>query len=77
MSEPIKMRIVDRIKQKCKCTGCSKSSTAEEKEFYEMAIGDSRVYLCYNCMDMMFKKTLKATVRYQGKLKSPNKNIRR
>lgn len=77
MSEPIKMRIVDRVQRKCKCTGCGKSSTKEEKEFYDMGIGDLRIHLCYNCMDLMFQKTLKATVQYQGKLKSPNKNIRR
>lgn len=77
MSEPIKMRIVDRVQRKCKCTGCGKSSTKEEKEFYDVKIGDEIIHLCYDCLDMLFVKTLKAQVAYQGKLKKPNKKIKR
>ena len=75
MKEAIKIRV--NTKQNDICTGCGKSSKNEKKEFYDMGIGDLRIHLCYNCMDLMFQKTLKATVQYQGKLKSPNKNIRR
>ena len=75
--EPIQMRI-GGIKHTCKCTACGKSSSKETKEFYDMKIGDDLIiHLCYDCMDLMFIKTLKATVQYQGKLKAPNKNIRR
>lgn len=76
MSEPIKMRI-NSGKKHCECTACGKPIEKEDKEFYDMAIGDVIVHLCFDCMDMVFRKTLKATVQYQGKLKSPNKNIRR
>lgn len=76
MIDSIKMRI-NSGKKHCKCTACGKSSEEEQKEFYDMAIGEQIVHLCFDCMDLMFQKTLKATVQYQGKLKSPNKNIRR
>jgi hypothetical protein len=76
MVEPIKMRINNGKKQ-CYCTACGKSIDKEYKEFYDMAIGEVIVHLCFDCMDRVFKKTLKATVQYQGKLKSPNRNIRR
>ena len=74
--DEIKMRINSGRKH-CKCTACGKPIEKENKEFYDMAIGEVLVHLCFDCMDMMFNKTLKATVQYQGKLKSPNKNIRR
>lgn len=75
MKEAIKIRVNN--KQKDICTGCGKSSTNEKKEFYDMMIGNDLVHLCFDCMEMMFRKTLKAQVNYQGKLKNPNKNIRR
>ena len=75
MKEAIKIRV--NIKQKDICTGCGKSSKDERKEFYDMMIGNDLIHLCFDCMEMMFKKTLKAQVNYNGKLKSPNKNIRR
>lgn len=75
MKEAIKIRVNN--KQNDICTGCGKSSTNEKKEFYDMMIGNYLVHLCFDCMEMMFRKTLKAQVNYQGKLKSPNKNIRR
>ena len=75
MKEAIKIRV--NTKQKDICTGCGKSSKDEKKEFYDMMIGNNLIHLCFDCIEMMFNKTLKATVQYQGKLKSPNKNIRR
>ena len=75
MKEAIKIRV--NTKQKDICTGCGKSSKNENKEFYDMMIGNDLIHLCFDCMEMMFNKTLKATVQYQGKLKNPNKNIRR
>ena len=75
MKEAIKIRVNN--KQNDICTGCGKSSKNEKKEFYDMMIGNYIIHLCFDCMEMMFNKTLKATVQYQGKLKSPNKNIRR
>lgn len=75
MKEAIKIRVNN--KQNDVCTGCGKSSKDEKKEFYDMMIGNELNHLCFDCMEMMFRKTLKAQVNYQGKLKSPNKNIRR
>lgn len=75
MKEAIKIRVNN--KQNDVCTGCGKSSKDENKEFYDMMIGNDLIHLCFDCMEMMFRKTLKAQVNYQGKLKSPNKNIRR
>ena len=75
--EPIRMKI-GSLEHTCKCTACGKPNNKETKEFYDMKIGDDLIiHLCYDCMDLMFTKTLKATVQYQGKLKTPNKNIRR
>lgn len=75
MKEAIKIRVNN--KQNDVCTCCGKSSKDEKKEFYDMMIGNDLIHLCFDCMEMMFRKTLKAQVNYQGKLKSPNKNIRR
>ena len=75
MKEAIKIRV--NTKQKDTCTGCGKSSKDEKKEFYDMMIGNDLIHLCFDCIEMMFRKTLKAQVNYQGKLKNPNKNIRR
>lgn len=75
MKESIRIRIND--KQNDVCSACGKDSKNEEKEFYDMRIGNDLIHLCFDCMEMMFRKTLKAQVNYQGKLKSPNKNIRR
>ena len=75
MKEAIKIRV--NTKQNDVCTGCGKSSKNEKKEFYDMMIGKKLIHLCFDCMDMMFTKTLKATVQYQGKLKSSNGNVRR
>ena len=75
MKEAIKIRVNN--KQNDICTGCGKSSEKEKKEFYDMMIGNDLIHLCFDCMEMMFKKTLKAQVNYNGKLKSQNKNIRR
>lgn len=60
-----------------KCTACGKSSKQEQKEFYDMLIGEQVIHLCFDCLDLMFQKTLKAQVAYQGKLKTPNKKIKR
>ena len=75
MKEAIKIRV--NTKQKDICTVCGKSSKDEKKEFYDMMIGNDLIHLCFDCIEMMFRKTLKAQVNYQGKLKNPNKNIRR
>lgn len=75
-NEPIKIRIGKQTKQ-CWCTGCGKSSRDEQKEFYDMLIGDQLVHLCFECLDMMFQKTLKAQVAYQGKLKTPKRHTKR
>lgn len=75
MKEAIKIRVNN--KQNDVCSACGKDSKNEEKEFYDMRIGNDLIHLCFDCMEMMFRKTLKAQVNYQGKLKSPNKNIRR
>lgn len=75
MKEAIKIRV--NTKQKDICAGCGKSSKDEKKEFYDMMIGNDLIHLCFDCIEMMFRKTLKAQVNYQGKLKSPNRNIRR
>lgn len=75
MKEAIKIRVNN--KQKDICTSCGKSSKDERKEFYDMMIGNDLIHLCFDCIEMMFRKTLKAQVNYQGKLKNPNKNIRR
>lgn len=75
MKDPIKIRI--NYKSGIHCTACGKLSDKERKEFYDIMIGDKIIHLCYDCLDMMFTKTLKATVNYQGKTKTPNSNIRR
>ena len=75
MQAAIKLRV--HTKQKDICTGRGKSSKDEKKEFYDMMIGNDLIHLCFDCIEMMFRKTLKAQVNYQGKLKNPNKNIRR
>ena len=75
MKQAIKIRV--NTKQKDICTACGKSSKDERKEFYDMMIGNDLIHLCFDCIDMMFNKTLKAQVNYQSKLKSSNVNIRR
>ena len=75
MKDSIKIRI--NYKSGIHCTACGKLSDKERKEFYDMMIGNDLIHLCFDCIEMMFRKTLKAQVNYQGKLKNPNKNIRR
>lgn len=75
MKDPIKIRI--SYKSGVHCTACGKLSDKERKEFYDMMIGDKIIHLCYDCLDVMFRKTLKAQVNYQGKTKTLNSNIRR
>lgn len=75
-NDPIKIRI-GGLRQTRNCTACGKSSKKEQKEFYDVKIGDEIIHLCYDCLDMLFVKTLKVQVAYQGKLKTPNKKIKR
>ena len=56
MKEAIKIRV--NTKQKDICTGCGKSSKDERKEFYDMMIGNDLIHLCFDCIEMMFRKTL-------------------
>ena len=62
----IKMRINKKSHSKCiVCGNTNKNSL----EIYDIAIGDKMVTICDLCNDQLFRKTLKATVMLQGRLK--------
>lgn len=62
----IKMRINKKSNSKCiVCGNTNKNSL----EIYDIAIGDKIVTICDLCNDQLFRKTLKATVMLQGRLK--------
>ena len=72
----IKIRI-SKESDDCKCDACEKLKKKEQKEFYDVYICGTIFHFCYDCLDVLFHKTLKAEIKYQGKIKTPNKNIRR
>ena len=60
------MRINKKSNSKCiVCGNTNKNSL----EIYDIAIGDKIVTICDLCNDQLFRKTLKATVILQGRLK--------
>lgn len=66
MTNLIKMR-TNSGKKRCVCSSCGKSNKEEQKEFYDLLIGNNDIiYLCYNCLDILFKKNIKSTSKLSG-----------
>lgn len=63
----IKMRVDTNAESICDNCGCEFRNTSE---MYDMQITDRRFTLCKKCVDLIFQKTLKASVNYSGKVKT-------
>jgi len=64
----IKMKI--ETKKDCVCQNCN-TPWKYTKEMYTILLIDTKFTLCYDCMDEIFHKTLKAQCLYAEKLKKP------
>ena len=62
----IKMRINQN--KKTRCDECN-TSYKNTPEMYDIILCDEKFSLCFDCMDILFHKTLKAGVIYNGKVK--------
>lgn len=71
MNCSIKMRISKT--SHCHCDGCGKPIANEHKEFYDIMVGEHMMHLCYDCIDVLFHKTLTAQCNYNHKVKDPKK----
>lgn len=64
---PIKMRVNSNKESRCQeCNVLWKNTP----EMYDMLIVDTKFTLCKTCLDDLFRKTLKISCMYNGKLKS-------
>lgn len=63
----MKMRVVTNAESCCEECGKKYKFT---KEMYQIKIFGEVRYICYECVDALFHKTLTATVNYNGKVKS-------
>lgn len=66
MSE-IKMRVNNN--KETVCSNCGKKYNYT-KEMYDVMIFGQVKHLCYGCVDMLFRKTLSAQIKYQSRVKS-------
>lgn len=66
----IKKRIKMRVSKKdCCCSSCN-AKRKESLEMFDVCIGNVLFTLCDECIDELFRKTLKASCIVNGKLKS-------
>ena len=63
----IKMRINYDSDSVCENCGRSYKNT---KEMYDMMFCGNKYTICFECVDELFQKTLSATCKYNGKVKS-------
>lgn len=68
------MKIKKRIKMRVSkndyfCSSCN-AKRKESLEMFDVCIGNTLFTLCDECMDELFRKTLKASCIVNGKLKS-------
>jgi hypothetical protein len=68
---PVRMRV--NHDKESKCTLCGKPYM-RTKEMHDLQLSNKRksviFTLCYDCMEEIFQKTLKASCNYQAKLKT-------
>lgn len=68
---PVRMRV--NHDKESKCTLCGKKYMYT-KEMHDLQLSNKRksviFTLCYDCMEEIFQKTLKASCNYQAKLKT-------
>ena len=62
----IKMRV---SKNDCSCSSCG-AKRKQSLEMFDVCIGNMIFTLCDECIDELFRKTLKASCIVNGKLKS-------
>lgn len=63
----IKMRVNRKADSVCQECGCKWQNTPE---MYDLAICDDIYTLCKDCIDDVFRKTLRMTCMYNSKVKS-------
>ena len=63
----IKMRIVNDRETHCSECGIRWQNT---KEMYQIMLFGQTNYICYECVDKLFHKTLSAQCKYNEKVKS-------
>lgn len=63
----IKMRVNDKKTSVCSECGVTYRNT---KEMYDMMIVDTKFTLCFDCVEKVFQKTLRASTTYNAKLKT-------
>lgn len=69
MAKPkIKMRVNNNDESFCLCCGTRYKYT---KEMYDLSICGTEFTLCFDCVEILFKKLLRANTMYNGKVKTP------
>lgn len=67
MSNQIKMRVNNDSESFCSNCGMKYKNT---KEMYDLMLFGKVNQICFKCVDVLFQKTLKAQISYQGKIKT-------
>lgn len=63
----IKMRVNYKPETVCSNCGMKYKNT---KEMYDIMIFGEVKHICFDCVDELFRKTLKAQINYQAKVKN-------
>lgn len=66
------------VKKDSECMECGKTYS-NTKEMYNLMVCNTKFTLCFDCVELLFKKTLSANVKYNHKVKSQEdmKRVRR
>ena len=67
MANKIKMRVRKDNKGICKCCGGTDKNTID---LFDLCLGDEVITICDECNELLFNKTLKATVYVNSRVKS-------
>lgn len=73
MANKIKMRVNNNSNSFCSECGVNYKNT---KEMHDLMLFGEVHQICYECLDKLFQKTLKAQINYQSKVKSKEDLIR-
>lgn len=68
-SKMIKMRVNGNKESECNECGCPYNCTAE---MYDLVLCEEQFILCSDCIEKLFQKTLKASCKYNSKVKRPD-----
>lgn len=63
----MKMRVVNDTESYCKECGTKYGYT---REMYQIQLFGEINYICFDCVDKLFRKTLSANVKYNAKVKT-------